>query len=162
MEQLFKKYTAEEIRAMEAEAQADDNEAPVGPLRAADEQLTMIEGRVTSGLDTPEEKREKVDLVLKQLVLDTIDAYKRGAIDIHYAGSMLLIAIEKIDEYKDDGNPLTNGEKIAAALAGAPTELLEGPLRQFVEAEGNGELADILGEITRNSNDNMDILPSAT
>lgn len=155
MEQ-FKRYSAEEIRALEA--QSDDSEAPVGPLRTADEQLTMIEDRVAAGAATPEEARESIDLAIKQLVLDTIDAYMSGKINIHYAGSMLLIAIEKIDEYKDDDDPLTNGEKIAAALAEAPTELLEGPLRQFAEAEGSGELVDVIGELSRNTKGNMDVI----
>ena len=134
------RYTAEQLH---------EDEAASGPLKTADEQLYMIEDRVAAGDTTPEQRREHVDMALQQLVRDTVESYVRGELSIDKAGSMLLIAIEKIDEYKGDDDPTTNGEKIAAALALAPPELLEGPLRQFAEAEGNDELARILSEISR-------------
>jgi hypothetical protein len=64
---------------------------------------------------------------------------------------MILIALEKIDEYKNDDDPSTNGELIAAALSQLPNELLGGALEEFLRAEGSIETKAILSEIARNN-----------
>lgn len=138
---------------MNISPESPDNEPEKTPegtptLQRADAQLRIIEETV--GATTSLESRQRaVDVTLKMLVHDVIDDYRSGKLDLAKAGDMLLVAIEKIDEYKDDDDPRTNGEVIAAALAQAPPELIEGPLRDFAEAEGSDELMAVLGEISR-------------
>ncbi len=121
--------------------------------RRADAQLSIIEERITArhngevgtGVD------REVDISLKDLVNRTKEAWLGGELSAEKAQDMLLIALEKIDEYKDDDDLTTNGEKIAGALAGLPNELLGGALQEFLRAEGSDELADLLSEIGRNN-----------
>ncbi len=122
-------------------------------MRRADAQLSIIEERITArhsgevgtGVD------REVDISLKDLVNRTKEAWLGGELSAEKAQDMLLIALEKIDEYKDDGDPGTNGAIIAGALAGLPNELLGGALQEFLRAEGSAETAGLLSEIERNN-----------
>lgn len=126
-------------------------------MRQADERLELLEHRVITqhgGHDSKEEVQKNIDISLRDLVKNTAESWGNGHLDTERAGEMLLMAIEKIDEYKDDDDPSINGEKIAGALADLPNELLQGPLKDFFEAEGNDEIMDILAEIQRNDRNN--------
>lgn len=122
-------------------------------LHEADVRLELVEDRVAKMHGDEDEKGidHQVDLSLKDLVNQTRAAWERSELSTDKAQDMLLVAIEKIDEYKNDDDPSTNGEIIASALSQLPNELIGGALEEFIRAEGGAETQAILGEIERSN-----------
>ena len=149
---LYKKHKQMTEIYKETPDNPEEENGSTRRLRIADERLDLIEDKVLAqhngetgaGID------RMVDISLKDLVKQTQAAWEDGTLSTEKAQDMLLIALEKIDEYKDDEDPGTNGEIIAGALAGLPNELLGGALQEFLLAEGSAETVEILSEITRN------------
>ncbi len=132
--------------------EAEDTEGTLR-MREADARLSIIEDHVAErhGGENSKDIDHAVDLSLKDLVNQTRSAWERGELSVEKAQDMILIALEKIDEYKNDDDPSTNGEIIATALSQLPNELLGGALEEFLLAEGSVETKAILSEIARNN-----------
>ena len=135
----------------------EDGDEGTARMRMADARLGVIEDQVAGSYDEDDKKgvERAVDLTLKDLVNQTRGAWERGELSAEKAQDMILIALEKIDEYKNDDDPSTNGEIIAGALNGLPNELLGGALKEFLLSEGSDETKQILSEIARNNPNSM-------
>lgn len=130
----------------------EEQEPGTARMRQADARLSIIEDHAEArhGGDGESINRE-VDRSLKDLVNQTKEAWLDGKLSAEEAQDMILVALGKIDEYKDDDDPATNGEIIATALSGLPNELLGGALHEFLLAEGKGDTVKVLAEIQGNN-----------